>query len=69
MKSTFYAVVNILTMTILSFFTKLAETGKNIFEMSDNEKFVYKMQLNCKELPIFVETIWNKRKLILESLS
>ena len=52
----------------LLFFTKLAETGKNIFEMSDNEKFVYIMQLNCKELPIFVETIWNKRKLILESL-
>ena len=53
----------------LLFFTKLAETGKNIFEMSDNEKFVYIMQLNCKELPFFVETIWNKRKLILESLS
>ena len=53
----------------LLFFTKLAKKGNNIFEMSDNEKFVYIMQLKCKELPIFVETICNKRKLIFESLS
>ena len=53
----------------LIFYTKLAVKGNNILEMSDNEKFVYIMQLNCKELPIFVESIWNKRKLILESLS
>ena len=53
----------------LKFFTKLAEKGNNMLEMSDNEKFVYIMQLNCKELLIFVESIWNKRKLILESLS
>ena len=37
--------------------------------MSNNEKCVYIMQVNCKELPIFVETIWNKRKLILGYLS
>ena len=54
------------------FFTKLAEKGNNILEMSDNEKFVFIMQLNSKELPIWInqsQTIWNRRKLILESLS
>ena len=41
----------------LIFFTKLAETGNSILEMSDNDKCLCIMQRNCKEVSMFVLTI------------